>query len=187
MVGFSQSCISTAVSASSSEDDYWADDVDSDVQPPDIRFVCDTQEGLEQALTKVVDIMQIVNRDIRQTLPKRERRKLGCEWLDVPRESPFLFTGFLETDEGFIFPMFTYTDGFYYKARNPAHAVALVFESKNWKISTIREFQTGELRKVLTPKSCEALHRQYPSSVERGVAQAPHYVFIPAKCRIYRN
>jgi hypothetical protein len=130
------------------------------------RLVCDTQEGMHKALDKIVNIMQVVNKDIGQTLPKKERRKLGCEWIRIKKGIDFRFSDLYQTKEGFIFVTFTYVDGGYYNnVRKPGHALMQTFLSESWKIKNIRDNETGIQRQVVTPKNCGVLD-QYTKLVD---------------------
>jgi hypothetical protein len=154
------------------------------------RFVCEDRAGLLALLGYVVNQMQFLNNDIRQTLSNKKVRDLDCDaHTRVPLGTKFFHTGFYENDHGFIFSLFAYNDdGFYNNRKKPAQTADAIFESKYWEVVPIRSnYGNGKSRMVIQPKSCDVLLAYYPSSVEDGIANAPKYIFIPEKCNVYSN
>lgn len=133
-------------------------------------LVCFERSGLTRSLNVVVNPQQFLrNGSI--------LRNGSCDFAQVPSGSTARFSGFHQTENGFIFPLFKVT---YATTGQRMYAADGIFLAEHWRIAK----HCGDRSRganCLYPNSCDVLDGFVLAS-----AQAlPDYVFVPARCRTF--
>lgn len=137
------------------------------------QLVCFGKEGLTKSLDKVVNSQQFLRND-------RILKSGRCDFAQIPPNSTARFSGFHETNAGFIFPTFQVR---YSTTRQRMYAADGVFLSRAWRVSTrFRDCRTSEFIDVcLVPRSCQSLDGFL------SAGRTSTYVAVPESCRTFRT
>lgn len=133
-------------------------------------LVCFERAGLTRSLDAVVNAQQFLrNGSI--------LRNKSCDFAHVPAGATARFSGFYESKNGFIFPLFRIT---YTGTGQRMYSADGIFDLEHWHVSRHCGYQS-EGASCLKPNHCDALDG-FVAASGRPLAS---YIFVPEKCKTY--
>lgn len=133
-------------------------------------LVCFERAGLSRSLEAVVNAQQFLrNGSI--------MRNKSCDFAQVPAGSTARFSGFYESKNGFIFPLFRLA---YSTTGQRMYSADGIFDVKHWHISKHCGYQSKGAS-CLKPNHCDALNG-FMATPGRLI---PSYILVPEACRVF--
>lgn len=133
-------------------------------------LVCFERAGLTRSLAAVVNALQFLRND-------SILRNRSCDFAQVPAGSTARFSGFHESKNGFIFPLFRIA---YATTGQTMYSADGIFRAEHWRVSRhCGDRLTGTY--CLRPNRCDALD----GFLVAPGRSMPNYIFVPEICRTF--
>ena len=145
-------------------------------------LVCFEQQGLQDVLSKVVNMQQFLQNSLGQTASINYIRGKGCDYAQIPSGSTARSAGFYQSDR-FIFPLFRVT---YATTGQRMYVADAIFPLQNWRAT--QQCGLGGYavagQMCIVPVDCLVLDGFYNFRRSRGQGM-PDYVVSPRGCQQY--
>lgn len=133
-------------------------------------LVCFERSEMIHSLDKVVNQQQFLRND-------SVLRNKGCGFAQIPAGSTARSSGFHQSGNGFIFPLFRVT---YATTGQKMHAADGIFRAEHWRVGK-RCGSSPRSDHCLKPISCDALD----GFVSAPGKSLPSYIVVPSFCRLF--
>jgi len=133
------------------------------------RLVCFEASGLEDSLSAVTNTQQFLRND-------PSLKSGSCDFAAIPSGSTARFQTFLQTDEGFIFPIYRVRYG---STGQRMYAADGIFLARAWRVTRRCKFSAFR-DECLAPRNCAVVDGLLLADGSRP------YLAVPPECREQR-